>query len=210
MKINEPVREEAMQPSHDITSTLCHRSACVFGILSRCFLSHHVTLSITLVKFIFVSLDHETLSQNFWALCLYFLANSNVALLFLLLMSDFHHLVWPLFFCSWSLLSHWIVVPPYPLFGDVTDSCFRVFLYRSHNVWSSTAGVFLCLPVRCLLLRTPLVSFFIRTVQMVVLAMANVCFVLAPTDSPSSLSLSQQLLALSHRQLSGLHVGYTF
>jgi len=36
-------------------------------------------------------------------------------------------------------------------------------------------NVFLGLPIGGLLLNTPVVSFFLRTFQMVVLAMANVC-----------------------------------
>ncbi len=40
---------------------------------------------------------------------------------------------------------------------------------------SSTAGVFLDLTVRGLLLSTPVVSFFLRRFQMVVLAIVSVC-----------------------------------
>ena len=47
--------------------------------------------------------------------------------------------------------------------------------------------LFLCLPDRHLLLTTPVVSFFFRTFQMVVLAMANVC-AMALMEFPSSLS----------------------
>ena len=42
-------------------------------------------------------------------------------------------------------------------------------------ILSSTAVVFLGLPVRRLLLSTPVVSFFFRTFQMVVLAIGNIC-----------------------------------
>ncbi len=40
---------------------------------------------------------------------------------------------------------------------------------------SSTADVFLDLPIRGVLLSTPVVSFFLRKFQMVVLAIASVC-----------------------------------
>ncbi len=40
---------------------------------------------------------------------------------------------------------------------------------------SSTADVFLDLPIQGLLLSTPVVSFFLRRFQMVVLAIASVC-----------------------------------
>ncbi len=40
---------------------------------------------------------------------------------------------------------------------------------------SSTADVFLDLPVRGVLLSTPVVSFFLRRFQMVVLAITSVC-----------------------------------
>ena len=54
---------------------------------------------------------------------------------------------------------------------------------------SSTAVVFLGLPVRRLLLSTPVVSFFFGTFQMVVLAIANIC-AMALMGFPSSLSFT--------------------
>ncbi len=54
---------------------------------------------------------------------------------------------------------------------------------------SSTAVVFLGLPVRCLLLSTPVAYFFFRTFQMVEMSMAKVC-AMALIDFPSSLSFT--------------------
>ena len=60
---------------------------------------------------------------------------------------------------------------------------------------SSTADVFLHLSVQDLLLRIPVVSFFFRTLQTVVLAMVNFC-VMAMIDFPSSLSF--KIACFSH------------
>ena len=72
---------------------------------------------------------------------------------------------------------------------------------------SSTAVVFLGLPVQRLLLSTPVVSFFFRTFQMVVLAMTNV-YAMALIDFPSTLSFTIAFL-FTHRHLYGFLVGYT-
>ncbi len=70
---------------------------------------------------------------------------------------------------------------------------------------SSTADVFLDLPVRGVLLSTPLVSFFLRRFQMVVLVFPVfvqwfVCFYISQLHNCSF---------FTHRHLSGFHVGYT-
>ena len=73
---------------------------------------------------------------------------------------------------------------------------------------SSTAVVFLGRPVPCLVVSTPVVSFFFRTFQVVVLAMTN-AYAMALFNFRSFFQI-QNGLPFSHRQLSGLHVGLSF
>ncbi|KAG7457652.1 hypothetical protein MATL_G00229460 [Megalops atlanticus] len=109
-------------------------------------------------------------------------------------MSGLHLVVWPLYFCSRSLLrtvdcdtftpALWRL-----LVMSLTD-VFGFFFTALTRFLSSTAVVFLGRPVRYLLLSTPVGSFFFRIFQIVVLAMPNVC--------PMALIS----LLFSHRQVS--------
>ncbi len=133
MKINEPVPEEAMKPKplHYLCNvyynvhlcTLCFRWACMFGIMSRSFFLQTLAFpSLWSIKSV-----HKTLSQNFWGSSPILLANewfasSGVASVLLFMKSSANSRLWYLHSC------------PLEVVADVTNSCFRVFLYSCHNV----------------------------------------------------------------------------
>lgn len=162
-------------PSHDITSYMLHRWACMLRVKSSSVLSPHFGLPIILVK---INLGLKIVFQKFFGSSLYFFANSNLASWSLLLMSDLHLVVWPLYLLSWSRLTvDWDTFTPALwrlLVMSLTD-VFGVFFTALTLFLSSTTVVFLGRPVRCLLLSIPVVSSFLRTFQIVVVAMPNAC-----------------------------------
>ncbi len=124
MKIKEPVPEEAMKKAQAITlPPLCFRWACMFGIMSRSFFLPTLAFpSLWSIKSV-----HKTLSQNFWGSSPILLANewfasSGVASVLLFMKSSANSRLWYLHSC------------PLEVVADVTNSCFRVFLYSCHNV----------------------------------------------------------------------------
>ncbi len=163
MKINEPVPEEAMKAQAITLPPLCFRWACMFGIMSRSFFLQTLAFpSLWSIKSV-----HNILSQNIWGSSPILLSNewfasSGVASVLLFMKSSsvdcdtFTPALWRLL-----LMSLTVVLGSF--FTAVTT-----FL-------SSTADVFLDLPVRGVSLSTPVVSFFLRRFQMVVLAIASVC-----------------------------------
>ncbi len=164
MKIKEPVPEEAMKAQAITLPPLCFRWACMFGIMSRSFFLPTLAFpSLWSIKSV-----HKTLSQNFWGSSPILLANEwfaspGVASVLLFMKSSANSRLWYLHSC------------PLKVVADVTNSCFRVFLYSCHNVSVVNCWCFLDLPIRGVLLSTPVVSFFLRRFQMVVLAIASVC-----------------------------------
>ncbi len=126
--------------------------------------SPNFSLSITLVH----KSVHKTLSLNFWSSSPILLANewfasSGVASVLLFMKSSANSRLWYLHSC------------PLEVVADVTNSCFRVFLYSCHNVSVVNCWCFPWSTCRGVLLSTPVVSFFLRRFQMVVLAIASVC-----------------------------------
>ncbi len=123
MKINEPVPEEAMKAQAITLPPLCFRWACMFGIMSRSFFLQTLAFpSLWSIKSV-----HKTLSQNFWGSSPILLANewfasSGVASVLLFMKSSANSRLWYLHSC------------PLEVVADVTNSCFRVFLYSCHNV----------------------------------------------------------------------------
>ncbi len=103
--------------------TLCFRRACMFGIMSGSFFLQTLAFpSLWSIKSV-----HKTLSQNFWGSSPILLANewfasSGVASVLLFMESSANSRLWYLHFC------------PLEVVADVTNSCFRVFLYSCHNV----------------------------------------------------------------------------
>ncbi len=160
MKINEPVPEEAMKAQAITLPPLCFRWACMFGIMSRSFFLQTLAF------------------PSLWSIkpCPRIV---EARLLFFLLMSGLHLLVYPLYFCSWSLLRTVDCDTFTPALWRLLLMSLTVVLgsfFTAVTMFlSSTADVFLDLPVRGVLLSTPVVSFFLRRFQMVVLAIASIC-----------------------------------
>ncbi len=100
-------------------------------------------------------------------------------------MRGLHLLVYPLYFCSGSLLRTVDCDTFTPTLWKSLLLFYGSFFTAITMFLSSTADVFLGLPVWDLLLSTPVVSFFLRTFLMVVLALADVC-AMALIDFPSS------------------------
>ncbi len=102
---------------------LCFRWACMFGIMSRSFFLQTLAFpSLWSIKSV-----HKTSSQNFWGLSPILLANewfasSGVASVLLFMKSSANSRLWYIHSC------------PLEVVADVTNSCFRVFLYSCHNV----------------------------------------------------------------------------
>ncbi len=157
-------QKKAMKAQAITLPPLCFRWACMFGIMSRSFFLQTLAFpSLWSIKSV-----HKTLSQNFWGLSPILLANewfasSGVASVLLFMKFSENSRLWYLHSC------------PLEVVADVTNSCFRVFLYSCHNVsvvncwyfpWSTHSRCVTC---------TPVVSFFLRRFQMVVLAIASVC-----------------------------------
>lgn len=84
--------------------------------------------------------------------------------------------VWLLYFCCRSLLQAWDCETFTLPCGDVTDVtgwCFWLFLHTMFL--SSAALVFLGRTVRCLLVSTQMLSFFLWTFHLFVLTLSSIC-----------------------------------
>ncbi len=112
---------------------------------------------------------HKTLSQNFWGSSPILLANEwfaspGVASVLLFMKSSANSRLWYLHSC------------PLEVVADVTNSCFRVFLYSCHNVSVVNCWCFpWSTPIRGVLLSTPVVSFLPQEIPNGCTCYASVC-----------------------------------
>lgn len=159
-------------PCKDITSIILRRYTCMLWIISRNFLSPNSGISIISVETNLGLNLQKTFIQNFWHLSLSFLANSNLAFSFLLLLTGLNLVVWPLYFWSWCFL--WTVdceiftPSPWRLLVMILTVVLG-FFFLTMFLSSSDVVFFLGRPVQCLLISTPVIPFSFNTFQVVVL-----------------------------------------
>lgn len=141
---------------------------------------------------------------------MYFIENSNLGFLLLLVMSGLDHVAWPLYLSSLSRIRK-VDCENLPLQPGGRRLCYwMTFGQFPHGFSNASVINYSCLllsPVLCQLLSTPIFCFLFRTLQIVVLTMLNV-YLLALINFP--FSQLQSGLLFSYRQLSLLNAGLSF